>query len=211
MKIPRRWDPGGKGSLSRTQPEGRGHGEGERTGSLGASPQREVLGAVWGRRWNRGVGRNRRPSGAGRGSRITEAPEARTGRGGAGAAPRGGDRVGAVALGDGHRGRGGVWGVSGRGRGRWAGGDNELWALGSGRVRGCRGCREARRSALGGIQSHRVRTTTPVQTVDNIDERRGIGKNCEAEKIRKIKLQSESAHLADDRVMVTFRDTCRRV
>lgn len=179
-EVPRRWDPGGKGRMSRAQPDRRGHCERGRTGSLGASPQREVLRALWGRHWNRGVGRNHRPGRAGWRPWVAEASEAWTGRGGRGAAPRWGDGVGPVALGDGHRGGGRVWGVSkgNRGRRRWAGRDNELWALGSGRVGGCRPCRETRRSRLGCIQSHRVRTTTSIQTVDNSDEKRVHGKMC---------------------------------
>lgn len=177
-EVPRRWDPGGKGSLLRTQPERRGHCERGCTGGLGASPQREVLGAVWGRHWNRGVGRNHRPARAGWCTRVSEASEAWAGRGGGRAAPRWGDGVRPVALGNGHRGRGRVGGVPGGsgGRRRWAGRDNELWALGSGRVRGCRRCRETWRSRLGCIQRHRVRTTTPIQTVDNSGEKRVIGK-----------------------------------
>lgn len=164
-------DPWSKGSLSGIRSGWMGHHHSWCGRGLVASPgwaQRAGHRARW---WDRnwGVGRNRGPSRARRGSKETESSGTRTNRGRS--SPGRSDGVRPVALGDGHGGRGRVenvsWGGSISG---WARGNNELRGRGCGRYRGC-GRREERWGGpLGCIQSHWVRNTTPIQTVDNIDE-----------------------------------------
>lgn len=115
------------------------------------------LGAGWERGW--GVGRYRDTCRAGRPGRESRASRAWTRRGRR--QPGRGYRVGAVTLGNQHRGRGGVERKPGLGVGAGcgAGGNQEVWGGGS-RRGGERG------GHPGCIYSHWV-WATPVQTVDN--------------------------------------------
>ena len=172
-EIPRWWDPGTKGSLASVRSGRRGHrgrgcGGGQVVSPRGA--QGEGLGAEW---WHRnwGVGRNRGPSGARRGFKETNSSVSPAGWGRS--PPGRGDRVGPIALGDGEGGRWRVERVSRSSGNRWNMGNNELWGRGGRGGNRCRRCSRGgkrRRSPLGYIQSHWVRTTTPIQTVDNIDK-----------------------------------------
>lgn len=179
-EIPRWWDPGSKGSLSGVRSGRRGnHGKGC-GGGMAASyrwAQGERLGARWWWR-NWGIRRNRGSCRARRGSKETKSPVAWAWWGER--APRRGDRVRTITLGDGH---GGSWRIESMSRsisGRWAGWDNKLWGRGGRRCRRCSRGGKRWGGPLGCIQSHWVRATTPIQTVDNIDEMM-IGKTHSAE------------------------------
>lgn len=137
--IPRWRDPCCKGSLSGIQSGRRWHHKrGCRGGLIERAwwAQGEELGAKRCRR-NWGVGRNSGPSWAWRRSRETKPSVTWTDWGRS--SPGSGDRVGPIALGDGHGGRRRVQrkGMPQRDRGRWAGGNNKLWSRRCRRNSGC--------------------------------------------------------------------------
>lgn len=168
--IPRRWDPGSKGSRMGIWSERGGHHQGNCRRRWVVSPGWTQEQGLVIQRWsgNRGVGRNWRPCWTRKRSRETEASVARAiwGEG----RPGSRDGVRPVTLRDGHGGRSSIRSVSLSCRCRRAGGNNELWRRGRRRYgEGGRG-----RERWGGpptcICSHRKRTTATIQTVNSIDE-----------------------------------------